>query len=125
MTSDATLMGLVNAVYQDRADQSAASNLPYVVIHTAASLENDTADTFSQEHSFTLHVWTNRKDSRLGKEIGAEIYRIFHPDKLVVAGSPQLCTIVSRIEGIDAYPDPSEHVMHHIYQLRVIIHELV
>lgn len=98
LTGDATLMTLVDAVY-DHVPESAA--MPYVTIGGIHSRDYSTCTTSGQEHRVALHVWARgrgRKDTLIILE---RLHALLHDGALPLDGH----TLVhARVESAVARP---------------------
>lgn len=122
LNGDATLIGLINGIFYDRAPQD--TDYPYVTISSPDGVDDDTKETYGQQYVYNIHTWTQSQDSFEGRDILANVYRLLHNQDLTIAGSPQITHVDTRFERAFSFPDPDEQVDHGIAQYRIWVDTL-
>lgn len=101
LTSDASLMNLVTAIYDDVPQGDA--ELPYVTIGDAQHNEWDTDTELGRQVTLTLHSWSQYAGRKEIKNIQGAIYDVLHRGSLSITGyTLVLCDFVSSETFLDS-----------------------
>lgn len=84
LTGDATLVGLVEGIYDDVPQDTA---YPYVVIGEETTVNNGSKTLDGQEYTLTLHVWSRYRGFKEVKQIMERIYTLLHNYDLSATGA--------------------------------------
>lgn len=84
LTGDATLMGIVEGVYDDVPQDTA---YPYVVVGEETTINAGTKTKDGVEYTLTIHVWSRYRGLKQAKQIMERIYELLHNYDLTVSGA--------------------------------------
>jgi hypothetical protein len=83
LTADATLMALVEGIF-DRPPQSSA--FPYVTIGDSAAKDLSNKSAVATDHKTVLHVWSRQGGRAEAATIMDRLYQLLHQGTLTVTG---------------------------------------
>src|SRR5262249_7230122 len=116
LTADSELLALLGGtrVYDD-VPQSA--DFPYLTFGQMAARDWSTASGLGEEHTVTLHVWSQAKSRAEVHEILSAV-RTAHPTRAPPPPAPRLITL--RHETSEARRDPSGDTYHGLARFRAV-----
>lgn len=118
LTSDAGLMAEVGERIYDFVPQTAT--FPYVRIGDGTSIDWDTVTSNGQEHTVTVHTWSQYLGRKEVKEIMGLIYGVLHHANLSPVGH-QAVLIYQEFSEVMQDPDGVTH--HGVQRFRVLTEE--
>jgi len=119
LTADATLMGMVNSVY-DRVTEGA--EFPYIVIGESVSRDWSTKTTNGQQILLALHVYSRSGGRKQTAEILDRIYNLLHQGTVSLSGH---LLIAMRFEFGDITLESDQLTYHGAIRFRAFTEELV
>lgn len=115
LTGDATLMGLVEGVYDD-VPQDAA--YPYIVVGEETTLNAGTKTLDGLEYTLTIHVWSRYRGLKETKQIMERIYALLHTYDLAVTGAS---LVNLRQEFSSTFVDADGLTRHGVIRFRAMV----
>lgn len=115
LTGDATLMGLVEGIYDDVPQDT---DYPYVVIGEETTLNNGSKTLDGLEHTLTLHVWSRYRGLKETKQIMERIYALLHTYDLAVTGAS---LVNLRQEFSSTFVDADGLTRHGVIRFRAMV----
>ena len=115
LTGDATLMGLVDGVYDDVPQDTA---YPYIVVGEETTLNAGTKTLDGLEYTLTIHVWSRYRGLKETKHIMQRIYALLHTYDLAVTGAS---LVNLRQEFSSTFVDADGLTRHGVIRFRAMV----
>jgi hypothetical protein len=115
LTGDATLMGLVEGVYDDVPQDTA---YPYIVVGEETTLNAGTKTLDGLEYTLTIHVWSRYRGLKETKQIMQRIYALLHTYDLAVTGAS---LVNLRQEFSSTFVDADGLTRHGVIRFRAMV----
>jgi len=115
LTGDATLMALVEGVYDDVPQDTP---YPYIVVGEETTINAGTMTVDGLEHTLTLHVWSRYRGLKETKQIMERIYTLLHNSNLTVTGAS---LVNLRQEFSSTFVDADGLTRHGVIRFRAMV----
>jgi hypothetical protein len=115
LTGDATLMGLVEGVYDDVPQDT---DYPYIVVGEETTINAGTMTVDGLEHTLTIHVWSRYRGLKETKQIMERIYTLLHNSNLTVTGAS---LVNLRQEFSSTFVDADGLTRHGVIRFRAMV----
>ena len=115
LTGDATLMALVEGVYDDVPQDTP---YPYIVVGEETTINAGTMTVDGLEHTLTLHVWSRYRGLKETKQIMERIYTLLHNSNLTVTGAS---LVNLRQEFSSTFVDAEGLTRHGVIRFRAMV----
>lgn len=90
---------------------------PWIRVGEMTAVPFDTQDSAGQEHTVTIHSWSQYLGHKEVKEIMASIYSVLHNAVLTVVGHQ---TVLCMFEFSQVFDDPDGITHHGVQRFRII-----
>lgn len=114
LTGNASLMAAITGVHDSVGE---ATGFPYVTIGDGTAIPWDTKTSDGQEHTVTIHTWTQYRGRKQTKEIMDLVYSVLHNSALTVVGHQ---TVLCQFDFSETLKDPDGVTHHGVQRFRVL-----
>lgn len=121
LAADWALSDIINGVYDTVPD---GAPLPLITIGEFTSVDDSTMSIPGQNHTVTIHSWSEGESRLELKTIMAEVIRILHDQEITLGGSPQIHHLINiRWEFSETFKDPDGRTLHGVQRFRIVTDE--
>ncbi|MCK9922454.1 DUF3168 domain-containing protein [Frankia sp. AgPm24] len=104
---------MITGVY-DHVPETA--RMPYITLGEATEIPDNAHDRFGRQTTVTLHIWTTARGYAEGGRIADRTVALLDHRRLTIPGRRWIST---RLEMVQALPDPDPRVRHHVVRFRI------